>query len=1046
MPKISKVRIVNLNYNDGNRLIADELYDFSSQRNDDALNVLINLANGGGKSVLVQMMMQPIIPKAKVAGRKIESFFRKISDHCFVAIEWLKDNSKEKLLTGIAIAAKEMLPSDDETSGNMGIKYYTFYANYASDASECSLVNLPLSRRENSKFIPADYDEIKKFAKKCRTALTCYSSDDNPHWQRKLEEYGIVQDEWRMIEKLNSEEGGLGKFFGEFKNSDQLVDKLLIPTIESKSKLRSSSKENSSLATMLVSYVHQYADRKNRLLEKEGYEKFRDNLELLKPIADELWTSDDKLHHAENTLFGLSAALNRKTAELQTKQQETKDSIYRLNEKAHHIKWEKASSDYYKCKDAFEAAKCSLDEANENDALINSRYKETAHNITVLECSNYYSQLLDAKSSKNTIRDLIQNQKNNSDAAEQIDNLRYSAACAIKNELSSAEPKLREYGQQKEKLSRDAKAQKEEIGKLNISSAKLKSSVDSLSGRLEGMEEETDKLVDSLNAELYRRIDRSYSQEEIERIKAKNLSQSDMQKELKQKAENTIEDIERRIDEIPDCITKLESEISHIEKSEDDAKNELKNYDMLEDEIESICKEYNLNFSKRFTSHIKDYLNSELSVDEAKYAENLRQIDLAQEEISAARQGHLHIPKAVIDYLNSTGIPYNTCENYLLSLEADGTLTKEECQEILLNCPAAAYGIIMDRSRIESFFKLEKEKWLPALVPIFTNEELESILKKEIQFSDSIAFYSAEYFSGKDNYISNLTDYLAQLQEKKKSIEYRRKRINDQLNILSSFTYKENWRDEQEIKIENFEKEIQKHRSEEIELKNEKTSLQARKAGSKAEIQKCTTAIMEISAKLDTIDKISRRLKDEALLAAQISEKRSELEKENALLKKAEELINSLQNDLSAAEENFIDCKKLVDELNAALSEVDGIPSSKIIEGSWRELYVGYKKSVEAADEEIRNLQLKLENYSEKVSFFEEEIQNRALPEEDYIHVTYSEERLNNLKRQKEQLDASCADSREEVSRAVAKHAKNEAWLENAENALKTYGNPLPES
>ena len=93
MPKIRKVRIVNFEYNDGKRLIADELYNFANRDDDDALNVLINLANGGGKSVLVQLMMQPIIPKAKVAGRRIESFFTKPTDHCFVLLEWQKDNS-----------------------------------------------------------------------------------------------------------------------------------------------------------------------------------------------------------------------------------------------------------------------------------------------------------------------------------------------------------------------------------------------------------------------------------------------------------------------------------------------------------------------------------------------------------------------------------------------------------------------------------------------------------------------------------------------------------------------------------------------------------------------------------------------------------------------------------------------------------------------------------------------------------------------------------------------------------------------------------------
>ena len=128
MPQISKFRIVNFQYNDGKRLIADELYDFESE-NKSASDVLINLANGGGKSVLVQLMMQPVIPRARVAGRKIESFFTRASDHCYVVIEWTLDGSRMKLMTGIAMAASDTA-GDTEQDRGFQIKYYTFISSY----------------------------------------------------------------------------------------------------------------------------------------------------------------------------------------------------------------------------------------------------------------------------------------------------------------------------------------------------------------------------------------------------------------------------------------------------------------------------------------------------------------------------------------------------------------------------------------------------------------------------------------------------------------------------------------------------------------------------------------------------------------------------------------------------------------------------------------------------------------------------------------------------------------------------------------------------
>jgi len=125
MPQISKIRIVNFNYNDGNRFIPDELYDLASPDTGEALNTLFNLNNGGGKTVLVQLMMQPVHPKAMAGGRRIEDYFSHTGDHSYILLEWNLDGSKEKLLTGISIAASSSSSTEEDKRGN-SVKYYTF--------------------------------------------------------------------------------------------------------------------------------------------------------------------------------------------------------------------------------------------------------------------------------------------------------------------------------------------------------------------------------------------------------------------------------------------------------------------------------------------------------------------------------------------------------------------------------------------------------------------------------------------------------------------------------------------------------------------------------------------------------------------------------------------------------------------------------------------------------------------------------------------------------------------------------------------------------
>ena len=57
MPQISKIRIVNFNYNDGNRFIPDELYDLASPDTGEALNTFNGsvelLKTGAGVFVII---------------------------------------------------------------------------------------------------------------------------------------------------------------------------------------------------------------------------------------------------------------------------------------------------------------------------------------------------------------------------------------------------------------------------------------------------------------------------------------------------------------------------------------------------------------------------------------------------------------------------------------------------------------------------------------------------------------------------------------------------------------------------------------------------------------------------------------------------------------------------------------------------------------------------------------------------------------------------------------------------------------------------------
>ena len=69
MPHINRVRVNNVRYNFGTQFYDDFIMRF------DCKNVLYDLANGGGKSVLLLLLLQNLIPNCtlddKPAGRKV---------------------------------------------------------------------------------------------------------------------------------------------------------------------------------------------------------------------------------------------------------------------------------------------------------------------------------------------------------------------------------------------------------------------------------------------------------------------------------------------------------------------------------------------------------------------------------------------------------------------------------------------------------------------------------------------------------------------------------------------------------------------------------------------------------------------------------------------------------------------------------------------------------------------------------------------------------------------------------------------------------------
>ena len=85
MPQINRVRVNNVKYNFGTQFYDDFIMRFNCR------NTIYDLANGGGKSLLMLLLMQNMIPNCTLDDKQpIEKLFRKGRYNTFIhsLVQW----------------------------------------------------------------------------------------------------------------------------------------------------------------------------------------------------------------------------------------------------------------------------------------------------------------------------------------------------------------------------------------------------------------------------------------------------------------------------------------------------------------------------------------------------------------------------------------------------------------------------------------------------------------------------------------------------------------------------------------------------------------------------------------------------------------------------------------------------------------------------------------------------------------------------------------------------------------------------------------------
>ena len=389
MSKINAVRFINLNYNHNMIRVSDETLYFNGD------STLIKLDNGGGKSVLVQMMTAPFVQKRyrNTKDRPFASYFTS-GKPTFILVEWELEQHAGFVMTGMMVRQNQKTEDGNEDE----LEIINFISEYREPCLQ-DLNHLPVV--EKSK----DEIRLKSFTE-CRALFDSYKRDrsvrffsydmNNAAQSRqyfdKLLEYGINYREWQnIIKKVNEEESGLSKLFADCKDERGLIEKWFLDTIENK--LNRDQNRMQEFRNILEKYIASYHSNQSKIKRRESILLFEEEASKIREQAQEYLDCsihrDAKRAEIGSYLIILNEMQEDVTGELEAE----KAYVETLKQEVLKIDHQKHSADYYSAQDQIALLQEEIDELNASLSEMATQLLSWERTIHLLEVADRQEQV-----------------------------------------------------------------------------------------------------------------------------------------------------------------------------------------------------------------------------------------------------------------------------------------------------------------------------------------------------------------------------------------------------------------------------------------------------------------------------------------------------------------------------------------------------------------------------------------------------------------------------------------------------------------------------
>ena len=996
MPQINRVRIINFSYNGDKRQILDESFNFHGGE-----NALLNLKNGGGKSVLVQVLMQPILPNVTLQTRKMKDFFIKKKLPSYILIEWKLDEQGGYLLTGIAMTNKESSGVETEETEN-SLKYFTFTSSYRM-ADAMDIMNIPLIRKEGKRLIIQTYKEAQELilseSRVRGSHVGYFTQDDGSHYRDTLLSYNISQDEWKtVIKPINSDEGGVINIFEKCKTSRQLMREWILKTVDKV--VFEDKKKTRSLDDMLENLAEAMIENEQFILERDILMDFLGKIEVYGNQVSTFYSNYTKKQDVRLKLMSLSNYLNEEIFRQKLKIEDGEEKLKELKGKLKRIDIEEKSKAYYDEQEFYLIENDHLDEMKQKNILMKKNHEVKFRELQLMKAAELMEKINKIQAKLSGIEESLKRLESNEDEKAEIDKLTYSLKRIFEEKISEAKNGINLLKDEQEKLTLETKLLQDVIiAKENQIKVLGKKDIE-LNGNIAIFKEDERRLFERLEVAVGRDLMGKLAKDKAEATKKNlDLMLEKNKSELVMLNGNLCESEEKQkgIVEERQNIRLKEQNFNEKIKSK---KLEVERYLQEEEEIKSILRNYEIDFNKRF---LPEVMSTEIKSRIEAFNRMLDQFKEEERSLSKRKQamenGTLHVSEEYRNFLVKNDVQFNTGENYLQKLPY------EKREELLRRQPLLPYAFLMTPEELDKVKYRRPDTPILEPVTMITLNSLDSGRDGSdylVEFGsgttvlclyDKNLFDSDGFESYKETIIQSLGETRVKLSHYVEVLEEARRNQS----LINAFCYSSNW-------LSNLEKYIQS-------MINEQDSLTKREFGLKDEESVTEKMILSLKQKIKIAEKnveifdhhifdFSKYLENNELYELWSEEEKEITEKLAQASKQIKEDRKRI-DDLKDVQTNnhYEERSKKAELANLELegAEYSDAKIAEIINGNMGELKERLSVYRRNNENTRKGLIEEKKEFLSEIAIYEEDVENLHLDKEDYRDIQYSSEKKRDL-------------------------------------------------